>query len=286
MRIATSSFATLSVDHWPAAEAAPGLPTCVLIHGFSDNSSVWSGIGPRLSSFSHVLAPNLRGHGGSDWDSEGAYTCAKFADDVLELLDAMAVENVILIGHSMGGNVALTLCHVLGRRVLGAMLVDSNPNAPAELLEQILRDFAEGDRSFASVDEYFAWLQTKRPLSDLDCLRNLAVNSLKRGAGGYLRCCDPSLGAAGSLDFDLPPGFNVPAELIASLDCELQIIRGRLSGVLDRKAQLALAAVAKRGRCGELEMAGHAVMSDNPSGFQEIAIEFVKRIACREAAIA
>jgi pimeloyl-ACP methyl ester carboxylesterase len=94
------------------------------------------------------------------------------------------------------------------------------------------------------------------------------------------------LGAAGSLDFDLPPGFNVPAELIASLDCELQIIRGRLSGVLDRKAQLALAAVAKRGRCGELEMAGHAVMSDNPSGFQEIAIEFVKRIACREAAIA
>jgi pimeloyl-ACP methyl ester carboxylesterase len=286
MRIVTSSFASLCVDHWPAVDAPPGLPTCVLIHGFSDNRSVWSRVGPRMSSFLPVLAPDLRGHGGSDWDSEGAYTCAKYADDILDLLAAMAVENVVLIGHSMGGNVALTLCHRLGPRALAAMLVDTNPNAPAELRAQILRDFADGDRSFASIEEYFAWLQNRRPLSDPDCLQNLAVNSLKRYAGGFLRCCDPSLGCAGSLDFDLPPGFDQPADLIASLDCELHLLRGRLSGVLDRNTQLALASAMRRGSCEEIEMAGHAVMSDNPTTFQEIAIAFAKRLAVRQAAMA
>jgi pimeloyl-ACP methyl ester carboxylesterase len=81
--------------------------TFVLVHGFSDLAAAWTDVAERLARHAHVIAPDLRGHGDSDWISGGGYY--HFMDYVADLDDVIrqcARKRVILVGHSMGGSVA------------------------------------------------------------------------------------------------------------------------------------------------------------------------------------
>jgi pimeloyl-ACP methyl ester carboxylesterase len=77
----------------------------VLVHGFLDLAYAWHEVAPRLGA--HAIAPDLRGHGDSDWIGPGGYY--HFLDYVADLDDVitrLARRRVIVIGHSMGGGVA------------------------------------------------------------------------------------------------------------------------------------------------------------------------------------
>lgn len=82
----------------------PGDTTYVLVHGFSDLAATWVDVAERLDG--HVIAPDLRGHGDSDWIGPGGYY--HFMDYVADLDDVIrqkARRKVVLVGHSMGGSV-------------------------------------------------------------------------------------------------------------------------------------------------------------------------------------
>src|SRR3954467_855335 len=86
----------------------PG-PVVVLLHGFPLNRKVWTAQETSVGSIYRVIAPDLRGHGASAAPG-GVYTMDGMASDVLALLDALQLnEPVILGGLSMGGYVALSL---------------------------------------------------------------------------------------------------------------------------------------------------------------------------------
>ena len=81
--------------------------TFVLVHGFSDLAAAWTTVADQLAQHAHVIAPDLRGHGDSDWISGGGYY--HFMDYVADLADVirkLAKKRVILVGHSMGGSVS------------------------------------------------------------------------------------------------------------------------------------------------------------------------------------
>lgn len=105
--------------------------TIVLLHGFCGSAEYWEQVIPSLAGRYRVIAPDLRGHGESDAPL-GAYTIEGMADDVLALLDALKLSRVILLGHSMGGYVALSFAQRYADRLTGFGLLHSTPYPDGE----------------------------------------------------------------------------------------------------------------------------------------------------------
>ncbi|MGI9009466.1 MAG: alpha/beta fold hydrolase [Streptosporangiaceae bacterium] len=79
-------------------------PPMVLLHALGERGADWAAVAGRFARRYRVYAPDLRGHGDSDWP--GAYSFALLRDDVCAFLDALGLARVTLVGHSMGGAVA------------------------------------------------------------------------------------------------------------------------------------------------------------------------------------
>ncbi len=80
----------------------------VFLHYFGGSSRSWTEVIKRLSADYHCIAPDMRGFGESDAPPDG-YAVKDYADDVAALIAAANIESYVLIGHSMGGKIALAL---------------------------------------------------------------------------------------------------------------------------------------------------------------------------------
>ena len=86
------------------AWGAPAAPPLVLLHALGEDGSDWDNVAPAFARHWRVYAPDLRGHGRSDWP--GVYSAELMRADILSFLNALALDRVDLIGHSLGGMVA------------------------------------------------------------------------------------------------------------------------------------------------------------------------------------
>ena len=84
-----------------------GAPAVILVHGGRDHCRSWDVIARSLQPHFHVVAPDLRGHGDSDWAKGGSYPLTEYVYDLTRLVRTIEASQVILIGHSMGGMVSL-----------------------------------------------------------------------------------------------------------------------------------------------------------------------------------
>src|SRR5215212_1486686 len=106
-------------------------PAVVFLHGFPFDRSMWRGQVERLSADFRVVAPDLRGHGGTTFTREPA-TMEEMAEDVVALLDELNVPRAVVCGLSMGGYVALAFYRAHPSRVRALVLADTRPNADTE----------------------------------------------------------------------------------------------------------------------------------------------------------
>ena len=127
----------LQVHEWGDASAPP----VVCLHGVNAHGRRFRRLAEeRLARRFRVLAPDLRGHGSSDW--EPPWTIATHAHDVLETLDDLGIQSADWIGHSFGGRLVLELAALSPERIERAVLLD-----PAiQLLPHVGFDFAELER--------------------------------------------------------------------------------------------------------------------------------------------
>ena len=96
----------------------------VLVHGLASNARTWEAVAERLALAGHpVTTVDLRGHGCSDKPDDG-YDLATLGDDVLRVLDVLGHERPVVVGQSMGGNLALDLGRRAGDRLSGVGGVD------------------------------------------------------------------------------------------------------------------------------------------------------------------
>lgn len=102
-----------------------GHPPLVVLHGMLGSSRNWQTAGRDLANTFHVLAPDLRNHGESPHDPVMDYPA--MMDDVLGWLDAQGLERVNLLGHSMGGKVAMLLACRHPQRVERLIVADIAP---------------------------------------------------------------------------------------------------------------------------------------------------------------
>ncbi|MGA5435006.1 alpha/beta fold hydrolase [Streptomyces cellulosae] len=105
-------------------------PPLVLLHALGEDSSDWDVVLPALARTRRVHALDLRGHGRSDWP--GSYSLQLMRADVLQFLDALQLNPVDLIGHSMGGVVAYLLAQHSPHRIRRLVLEDAPLPRPRE----------------------------------------------------------------------------------------------------------------------------------------------------------
>jgi 3-oxoadipate enol-lactonase len=114
----------LAYRTWGPAGASP----LVLLHALGEESSDWAPVAQALAPSWRVYAPDLRGHGASDW--AGPYLIDQLATDLAAFLDALELEHVALGGHSVGGPPAYLYAARHPGRVTRLVLEDPAPPWP------------------------------------------------------------------------------------------------------------------------------------------------------------
>jgi pimeloyl-ACP methyl ester carboxylesterase len=106
----------------------PGDPPLVLLHGLGDDERDWGTVLPALARRHRVYALDLRGHGRSS--HPGRYSFELMRDDVRAFLGALGIGTCVLVGHSMGGTVAVLLAEMAPQLITRLVLVDVTAPKP------------------------------------------------------------------------------------------------------------------------------------------------------------
>jgi pimeloyl-ACP methyl ester carboxylesterase len=267
LSISTDTEMTIETQEW-----GEGGTACFFIHGLAEGSYIWSDFAKILSNKHKVYAVDLRGHGNSDWHYNKNYSTAAHIDDICRVLDALQLRQFVLIGHSLGGDVAARVAALRPAGILGVMLVDTGPGLAPDvnpLLQMMIQDSC---RPYRSVEDYAAELaETRLPMPAERRLR-LAEAALAPASGGGFRLkFDPEV--AGILSEELDQSWWEPT--LRALAMPVTVVRGALSGILSQQAAEGMVRRLARGRLAVVSQAGHAVMQDNPRDFLEVLQRFI-----------
>jgi pimeloyl-ACP methyl ester carboxylesterase len=140
--IATSADG-ISIAYELHGEASPAL---IFVHGWSCDRSYWAGQVEPFSQQFTVIAIDLAGHGESGVERT-AWTIESFGDDVAAVVKEVGLERIILIGHSMGGNVIAEAARRLLGRVIGMVWVDTYKQLGRGRTSEEIRTFMAGFRA-------------------------------------------------------------------------------------------------------------------------------------------
>ena len=104
-------------------------PALLLLHGIGNNCQTWNGVIDRLAETHTVIAPDLLGHGDSD-KPRGDYSIAAYANGMRDLLSVLDIERATVVGHSLGGGIALQFAYQFPERCERLALVGSGGLGP------------------------------------------------------------------------------------------------------------------------------------------------------------
>ncbi len=213
-----------------------GPPDFVCLHGLVDTLEIWDGLGPALEARGRLLRFDQRGHGASD-APPGPYRREDLAGDAIALLDRQGIDRAILIGHSMGGIVAMTAALGWPDRVAGLVLLGTASQCSeriAEWYERIAEDGEThgtdglaraiyGERSKRQV------IGNARGIAHVTrALKSLYADPLTPKLGD-LRC--PALLVVGSVDPMGPRASEIIAEGLPDATLEVLAERGHWTHV-------------------------------------------------------
>lgn len=113
------------------ADSGVGEKCVVLLHGYLESMYVWDDFAPLLTPSVRVITVDIPGHGISEVKGE-VHTMEMVADVLHQMLKSLEIERVTMVGHSMGGYVALAFCARYPEQLDGVVLLSSTPNPDTE----------------------------------------------------------------------------------------------------------------------------------------------------------
>ena len=163
-----------------------GAPTIVLLHGGGDHCRAWDRLARDLHPAYHVLAPDQRGHGESQWTTGGGSALLDYVYDLAVLIEQQQLSPVILIGHSRGGATGLHYAGLYPEHVRRVVAIEgvgrfeqrwgaSPPERMAAWLEWVRERVRHRPRPYASIDAAAARLRERNPRFSPEQARHLAL---------------------------------------------------------------------------------------------------------------
>ena len=173
-------------------------PPLLLLHGGRDHCRNWDWTAEALRDQWHIIAPDLRGHGDSQWSPDGSYTMAGYIYDLAQLIHQQGLAPVTIIAHSLGGNIALRYSGIYPESV--ARLVAIEGLGPTRMLtelagktiDQRMDEWIHEQRALAgrlprryrSIEEAFRRMQEENPHLTADQARHLTAQGVNQNEDG------------------------------------------------------------------------------------------------------
>lgn len=160
---ASGALAAVSEGTVPSADGVPihytvsgdGLPALLFIHGWSCDATYWDGQVATFAPTHRVVTVDLAGHGRSGRD-RAAWSMEAFGQDVRAVVEQLGLPRVVLIGHSMGGYVAVAAANALPGRVAAVIGVDTMQDVERVITPEMLAPLIAGMKAdFPTVTKQF-----------------------------------------------------------------------------------------------------------------------------------
>ncbi len=263
-----------------------GAPLLILLHGGRDHAHSWDWLAPRLSARWHVVAPDLRGHGDSDWANDGNYLSPYMVLDLAELVRHLGVDRVAIVGHSLGGNIALRFTGLYPDMVNRLVAIEglglathAEVNMGDKWRKWIEDRRAVGHRVMSPYPDFeaaLARMQAANPHLDAARAHHLTLHGIRPSPdGGYVWKYDPYMRLV--RPYDLPDADE--QALWAAINCPVLLVWGEESWA-SNPATDGRAGYFQDARVLSVPGAGHWVHHD---GFELFAREVAAFLAEGEA---
>ena len=167
---------TLNYREWGRPDGA----VVLLLHGLTSSSLSWRNVAPALGERFRVIAPDARGHGGSEWTRD--YSFELMRDDVVRFMEHVGILAAIVIGHSMGAVTAYELAATRPDLIRLLVLEEMPPPDPANPPKPIPRQPEPGaDYDWRAMIAVYRWRNAPPP-SWWDFASQIQANTLVLGA--------------------------------------------------------------------------------------------------------
>jgi pimeloyl-ACP methyl ester carboxylesterase len=207
----TFAFSSQGLRLNVCAWGRPDAPPLILLHGVRDHARSWDRIAAAFAGRYRVLAPDLRGHGDSEWAKGGFYPTEAYVFDLAELVETLQIQTFAFIGHSLGGNIGLRYAALFPERVSRIVAIEGLSHSPKLLAERRavpvetrLRDWiakqreiaGKPPRRYASLGDATARLAREHPRLDPDFAAHLTRHGVAAHPDGSVSFkFDPALRA-------------------------------------------------------------------------------------------
>ena len=245
----------------------PGNPQVLLLHGGNQSAHSWDLVSLHLADRYHVFALDQRGHGDSEWTRDQDYSTGAKADDAVAFIADQGLVSPVIVGHSMGGMVAMTaaLAHPGLARAL--VLVDVGPEL-SEAGVGVIHNFVTHNVEFDDLDEFLDnVVKYDKFRSREHIARTVKYNMLRRADGKYISKVDHKRGPTDVTRITLDDVRVIPYPVL--------LVRGGESDLLTADAAERFVAALPAGRLVTVPKAGHNVHSGNTPGFLDAVVPFI-----------
>jgi pimeloyl-ACP methyl ester carboxylesterase len=245
-------------------------PATLLLHGIGNYGRYWDFFADAVAGRLRLVAPDARGHGESGRPTDG-YAPQDFVADAVAVLDALAIERAIVVGHSMGGTHAIRLAAVHPERVARLVVVDAGPEPMPEGSERARRLSLERPERFEYADEALAYLRRTSPGYSEEVYANRMRWLFREQAGDFVwRSSRDALAAIMS-----GAGHGDLWDALRAIRCPVLVVRGTKSNVQSVEVAERMVKSLADGRLIELD-AGHNVALDRPQELADAVVAFVR----------
>ncbi|TDI90734.1 MAG: alpha/beta hydrolase [Chloroflexi bacterium] len=258
-------------------------PPMLLVHGGRDHCRNWDWVAERLRDDYHIIAPDLRGHGDSQWVIGGGYNQIDYVYDIAQLLSQKNMTPTTIIGHSLGGSISLLYSGLYPKTVTKLVSIEGMGPPPAMIKERIEQPMEDRlhlwvnelrklsgriPKRYPSLEEAYERMQKENPHLTEDQARHLTIHGSNQNEDGSY-----------SWKFDnyvrnFPPiglNFEDQYDLYKRISCPTLLIRGAESWAMDPEKD-GRANTFQNVQVASIEDAGHWVHHDQ----LEVFIKLVK----------
>lgn len=250
-----------------------GAPPMLMVHGGRDHCRNWDWLAENLSKDYHVIAPDLRGHGDSQWMIGGTYNQVDYIYDIAQLIHQKEMTPVTIISHSLGASISLMYTGLYPETVKKIVAIEGLGPPPefvkqriAQPVEDRLGKWVEELRGIAArtpkrypnLEDAFQRMQSENPHLSEDQARHLTIHGISQNEDGtytwkfdnYVRAFPP---------IGIP--FQDQYKLFERITCPTLLVRGTESWASDPEKDGRIK-YFQNARLTNFEKAGHWVHHD------------------------
>ena len=257
-------------------------PPLLLVHGNRDHCHNWDWVAQELRDDYHIIAPDFRGHGDSEWVNGSSYSHSEYIYDLAQLIHQQNLAPLHIIAHSLGGGVALRYAGIYPENIKKMIIVEGSGGPPSmyntQPAHERMREWIESTRKmsgrlpkrYPTQDDAFSRMHEANSHLRADQAKHLTVHGSNQNEDGsyswkfdnYTHVMSP---------FDL--GMEQSRELWGRIEAPVLLISGSESWFGQGKRE-DVTQLFQDARHEMVQNAGHWVQHDQLDEFLRLTTEF------------